>query len=133
MVRRPAHRGLPTPEPVLPSRPSYRPLSLASLASLLGLGLALAGCPAGSGATCQLTSDCAAGLSCCNDGLPRGTCQSTCPERADAALDDAGATDDAGQSTDASQSTDAGQSTDAASSEDASSSPDAASTADGGS
>lgn len=105
----------------MPLRPSFRSLSLALL---LGLGLApgLAGCPAGAGATCQLTSDCAAGLSCCNDGLPRGTCQSICPERADAATDDAGALEDA-----------ASTSEDAPSAVDASSSPDAPSDTDGGS
>ncbi|GAB4205438.1 MAG: hypothetical protein OHK0013_21300 [Sandaracinaceae bacterium] len=86
------------------SRPPYRSLSLALL---LGLGLGLAGCPAGSGATCQITSDCAAGLSCCNDGLPRGTCQSVCPQRPDAAVDDAGATVDAASAQDAASAVDA--------------------------
>jgi hypothetical protein len=86
-------------------RPSYRSLSLALL---LGLGLApfAAGCPAGVGATCQITSDCGGGLVCCNDGLPRGTCQMICPERADAAVDDTGV--DAFSSPDAPSDTDGG-------------------------
>jgi hypothetical protein len=62
-------------------------------AALLGAGLVVGGCSAGTGATCQVREDCSAGLVCCNDGLPRGTCQAVCPERADAAIDAALADD----------------------------------------
>lgn len=77
------------------SRRSSRalPTFLLLAAAACGVALTGVGCSAGTGATCQVREDCSAGLLCCNDGLPRGTCQAVCPERADAAIDAAVADD----------------------------------------
>lgn len=59
-----------------------------ALSALVALFVSAIGCSNGVGANCQLDSDCASGLSCCNAGLPRGTCQSSgsCVTTADAAV-----------------------------------------------